>query len=72
MRDTGEHVTDVKVNIQRTLFNFDYVNKNEPDIVGLHWNGYVWEYDYLPEGVYPKNPSEPIVRIWFHQSEGYR
>ena len=48
------------------------VDTNEPDVVGLHFNGYVWEYAYVPLGIYPYGPSDCIVREWFHPSEGWQ
>jgi hypothetical protein len=57
---------------QTSLFRWcKPIDTNEPGPRGLHYNGYVWEYCFLPDGVYPISPLECIVRKWFHPSEGW-
>jgi hypothetical protein len=58
--------------MQTNLSRWFTIDTNEPDIKGLHFNGYVWEYAFVPYGIYPVSPSDCIVREWFHPSEGWK
>ena len=57
--------------MQTNLNRWIFIDTNEPDIEGLRFNGYVWEYAFAPSGVYPFGPSDCIVREWFHPTEGW-
>jgi hypothetical protein len=57
--------------MQTNLSRWIFIDANEPSIMGLHFNGYVWEYVFVPSELYYAGPSDCIVIEWFHPSEGW-
>lgn len=60
-------------NSQKTIPHYmNPITSEEPGDRGLYFNGYCWEYNYLPEGIFPAARQGPKnkhilgpVRIWF-------